>query len=128
MSLFIKSAILCIICALFSVSIRRTSPEISLLMAVGSLLCCASVIIHLFEELKGQITGLLNNCNISFEFFLPLLKCCAVSVISQISSSLCKDAGQAAAAVGLEYTGNLVSILCLLPLIDALFNLIGGLL
>ena len=127
MSLFLKLSACCILCGILSLSIKKHSPELSFVMMLASLIACVAVAADIFSEMKHQLSSTLDGMIIT-EHFRPLLKCCCISIITQVSCGLCKDAGQAAAASGLEFVGSLVSVFCLLPLINALFSVIGGLL
>ena len=48
-------------------------------------------------------------------------------IITQVGAGICRDAGQAAAATGVELCGTAAAMLCTLPLISSILDVIGRL-
>ena len=65
--------------------------------------------------------------SLSSSFYSPVLKCLGIGIVTQIGAGICKDAGQAAAATGVELCGTAAAVFCTLPLIRSLLSMIGAL-
>lgn len=64
----------------------------------------------------------------SLELFVPLLKTLGVCVVSKTCSDVCRDVGQSAIAGVVELAGILSSLLCALPLLTAVWDMLRGVL
>ena len=128
MEYILKITAVCIIAAVFSLVIRKSNPEFALLIGVAVALLCIWGVIELLQAVSQRIHQWLDASLMEQEFFVPLIKCVGISIVSQFGIGICKDAGQSAAAVGLELCGNITAAWCLLPLIEHLFRMIEDML
>ena len=128
MNVFIKLAFVCIISAILGIFIKKYNPEISFLISIASLICCAAASIEFIIQLKQEYYAIKDTIYIDLNGIDVLLKCLAISSLTHLSCNICKDAGQGAAAFSLELTGNIVLIICMFPLISSLFQLVENLL
>lgn len=126
MEFYFKIVVFSVLTGVFSLIVKKHSPEISFLISVAVVLVCCTTANGIVSQLKTHIQSYKIFSYFPQDIFLPLLKCTAISVITQISVSLCKDAGQSALASGIEFTGSIALVLCMMPLLDMLFQLIGG--
>lgn len=128
MELVGKAAAICTASVLFALVIKKTNPELSLLLGLVTALVCvyfgAELLSGIMEQLRAWQTGSLMDWN----QFIPLGKCVVISLVTQMGTGLCKDAGHSAAATALELCGNLASVWCLLPLMEGLLGILEGLL
>ncbi len=128
MEYIIKTTAAAILAAVLSLVIRKNHPEFALLLGLTTAVLCMLGLTELIENLLGQIRKWNLGTTITSDFFVPLLKCLGISLVSQLGVGVCKDAGQSAAAVGLELCGTVTAAWCLLPLIDYLFTMIEDML
>lgn len=124
MELVAQTAALCVIGALLGLTLRRSSPEITLLLtiavAVGILAALAEplgMLLDFLDQLTAQ-TG------ISRALFLPLYKTLGIAVVVRIGGGLCRDAGEQALASTLELAGSVCALLTALPLLQAVLELL----
>lgn len=128
MSYIIKLTVICITASVLTLLIRKNNPEIGLLIGIMTALFCVFELAELYSDLSVYIDRWRTSFSLPKEFFLPMIKCLSVSVITNIGCGVLKDSGQAAVSIGLELCGNAVCLWCILPLIDHLFTVIEGLL
>ena len=128
MEYILKLSAISIIAATFALIVKKTNAEIAFILGTCTAVMVIFCSLNLFYELIAQLKRWEESLSISFSYFMPLLKCTAISIISQLGSNLSKDAGQNAVAVGLELCGNFVSAICLIPIIEQLFSVIRNLL
>lgn len=128
MNIYLKLIFACVLGGLFSISVKKHSPEIAVVIGVSMIISCMMATAVLISLIKQQFQSLELLSYLPQNIFLPLIKCIAVSLITQLACGLCKDTGQSAAAYGLEFTGCVVLILCIMPLLEMLFQFIEGIL
>ena len=128
MSLVCKAAAICTASVVFALVIKKTNPELALLLGLVTALMCLWMGAELLRTLTAQLKAWQSGSLISWSYFMPLGKCVAISFVTQIGTGLCRDAGHSAAAVTLELCGNLASVWCLIPLIQELLGILEDLL
>ena len=112
----IRITALCVVAALLALVIRRGTPELALLLAVG----CTVVVLLSLEEL-GERSG------VSRELFEPLCKTIGISFVVKLGGELCRDAGESAMAAVVESAGAVCALLVALPLLRAVLSQLVGL-
>lgn len=128
MNLYLKLILVCVLGVVLSVLIKKNSPEIALILSISIIISCLLVIAKTSSVLEAQFRNIEAFSYLDMNAFGPLIKCVAISVITQISCAICKDAGHSAVAFGLEFTGSIAVVLCMMPLIESMFQLVGGIL
>ena len=119
-----RALVLCVIAALTGLLLRKSNPEIALLLALAAavtvLMQLAAPVRELFDFLK-RLTGY---SGVSDMLFLPLYKTIGIALIVRIGGNLCKDAGQNALASVLEFAGAICALVTALPLLSAVLDLL----
>lgn len=121
-----KLAGLCLAAAVLASLLRRDAPELGLLLAAAAAGVCGAALLDAAGEvaaLGGELAAL---TGLSPALFLPLLKVCAVALVSRVGSALCLDAGQSALARVLDAAGALCALGCAAPLLRAVKELLEG--
>lgn len=62
------------------------------------------------------------------ELFVPLLKTLAIAVVSKTCGDVCRDTGQSAIAGLIELAGTVSALLCALPLLGLVWDMMQELL
>ena len=108
--------------------LKRSSPEIGLILA----LAVALLVLGLGARVMGVILDfadtLQSAADLSPVLFGPVLQTVGIGILTRISSDVCKDAGQGAIASTVELAGTVAALYIALPLMQAVFQMIGGLL
>ena len=126
MELVLKAAALALTAALIGIVLRRTNPEMTLLLSI-----CTVVIImgaalgfaQSFTELAQTVQRIFG---VSETMIKPVIKCVAVAIITKMTSDLCKDSSQAAAASAVELAGTVCALCIIMPLLMSMLTAIGG--
>ena len=119
-----QAAALCLIGALLAVVVRRGSPELALLLALGA---AAAVLVSLagtVEELMRFLRELGERSGVPEQLFVPLYKTIGIALVVRVGGELCRDAGESALAAALETAGALCALLASLPLLRAVLTLL----
>lgn len=127
MELIIKSAVAAVVAAVVSLVIKKSNPELSLMLGVLAAAVALYYGCRAIEPVLDMIREFSQSAALSSSFYTPVLKCLGIGIVTQIGSSICKDAGQAAAATGVELCGTAAAVLCTLPLVRSILSMIGEL-
>ena len=123
-----KVAAVCLMGTLLAALLKKTSPDMALLLALA---VCAAVLAALcrgLEEVMAFLRQLLAWGGLSAELFVPLLKTVGIALVSRTGGALCRDAGEGAMAGLVEMAGAFAAILVSLPLFRAAWQMLEGLL
>lgn len=120
--------VLCLVGALLAVLLRRTGPDMALLLALA---VCGAGLALLLEPL-GALRDFWEEAagwgDLPMQLFAPLVKTVGIALVSRTGSDLCRDAGENAVASVLETAGAVAAIWVSLPLFQAAWELLRSLL
>ena len=126
MELIVKAAALALTAALIGIVLRRTNPELSLLLSICTVVLIMGAAMGFaksFTELAQTVQRIFG---VSETLIKPVLKCVAVAIITKMTSDLCKDSSQAAAASAVELAGTVCALCIIMPLLMSMLTAIGG--
>ena len=128
MELVLRLTVLCLVGALLAVLLRRTGPDMALLLALA---VCGAGLALLLEPL-GALRDFWEEAagwgDMPMQLFAPLVKTVGIALVSRTGSDLCRDAGESAVASVLETAGAAAAIWVSLPLFQAAWELLRSLL
>ena len=126
MALVGKAAALALTAALIGLLLRRTNPELTLLLSIGAVTLIMGAALGFaksFTELAQTVQRIFG---VSETLIKPVIKCVAVAIITKLTSDLCKDSSQAAAASAVELAGTVCALCIIMPLLMSMLTAIGG--
>ena len=126
MELIIKAAAAAMSAAAIGLLIKRSNPELSLLLSA----CTATLIMIAAAGFLGGLKELAEAVKtitgVSDTLTSPVLKCVAIAVITKITSELCRDSSHGAIAAAVEFAGTVCAVSVAMPLIMSMLKMIGG--
>lgn len=128
MELLIKAAAIGAVSALVGLAIKKSNPEISLLLAMAASAAVLTLALTMLSELRETLRMVMDFTSLQQTLVLPVLKCVAVGIVARLSADLCKDAGQSGLASAVELCGAAAALCISLPLVNTLLQMLGGLL
>ncbi len=127
METILRLAAVCVISAVLAVFIKKTSPEMGLMVTLS---VCTVVMVALLVPIR-EIVQLLNQMmswtGMSEDVFAPLLKTLGIALICRVGGDLCRDAGQSAMASLVEMGGAFGVVLVSMPLLRAVWEMLQSL-
>ncbi|MGM9585933.1 MAG: SpoIIIAC/SpoIIIAD family protein [Candidatus Limivicinus sp.] len=126
MELILKAAALALTAALIGIVLRRTNPEMTLLLSICTVVLIMGAALGFarsFTELAQTVKRIFG---VSETLIKPVIKCVAVAIITKMTSDLCKDSSQAAAASAVELAGTVCALCIIMPLLMSMLTAIGG--
>ena len=126
MALIFKAAAAALIAGAIGLLIKRSNPELSLLLSSCTVALIMIAALGFAEGLKDLADAVRTITGSSETLITPVLKCVAIAIVTKISSELCKDASQAASAAAVELAGTVCALSVAMPLIMSMLKMIGG--
>jgi len=128
MDLVIRALILGVVGSVLCLVLKKNSPELGLMLALAT----ALLVMGLGVELIGAIVHFAETLNdaagLSPALLGPVLKTVGIGILTRLAADICKDAGQGAIASTVELAGTVAALYIALPLMQTVFQMIGGLL
>ena len=124
MEQILQTTALCVTGALLALVVKRGSPELAMLLAIGSVAAVMLVLSGILRELLDVFKSLGERSGVAGTLFLPLYKTVGVAVVVQAGSSLCRDAGESALASAIESAGAICALLVALPLVQMVLTML----
>lgn len=121
----ISAAALC--AALAALTLRKSSPDVAMLLGIVGCVIGAIAVIELIQPVIEFVQALYQKTGLDQDLLAPLLKSAGVGLLTQISGSVCADAGQSALARVIELGGAALCLYLALPLLSAVVSLLGQL-
>ena len=107
-----------------TVLVKKHSPEIGLLLGLMVTITVIIVGLDVFRPIKDFIDVVITETGIAGDLAVPLWKAGVIAIITKITAELCRDAGEKAAATGVETAGSVLGLFVVLPLFTTFFELI----
>lgn len=123
-----KLSALAVTAALCALVIKKEVPAISVVLALaaGAILLWEAA--TALSTLRGTADALSRTAGLDPEVWKPVWKTVGIGVVTRLASSVCRDAGEGSVAAFLETAGTALSLLCVLPLVQAVLSALEGLL
>ena len=119
---------LAMVTAILALTVRRQSPELALLIALGGCVLAACLVLGWVRPVIDLLVRLGETAGLEAALLAPLWKVLALGLLPQTATAACQDAGQSALAKLLELGGGLLCLVAALPLLEAVLDLLEDLL
>ena len=128
MELLLKLLALCIVGAVLSLLLREQKQVLAIFVILALAAAVVPALLKALGEILAFFDGLVQLSGLPYKVFAPLLKVVGIAAVTQIGTSLCKEAESDTAAALLEMGGTCCALLTALPLMTAVLDLLGQLL
>ena len=128
MELMLKGAAVAVAAALCAGVVRRGAPEIALVVTLSAgvwLLLSLSVSLRALAALMEELSRL---AGLDREVVEPVFKTVVLSILTKLTSEVCRSAGESGLAAGVETAGTVLALAAALPLVGGVMELMEGML
>lgn len=122
----IKLSILCIAASLLTVIVGENSRTMGTLVTLTGAAVLFGFIFERLQTVIGHTVGLLTAAEIDMELLQPVLKVMGVALCGRVTAAICRDMGSQWAACSVEIFTVLSGMLCALPLLRNVLQLVGS--
>lgn len=127
MDLIVKVTAVCLLGALLTALLKKSNPELALLLAVAACVIVLAVVIKGLDEIFAFLDEIVTWGGLSADIFSPLWKTVGIALVTRVGTELCKDAGENAMASLVEMTGAFGAVLVAIPLFQAAWEMLRAL-
>ena len=127
MEMLIKVMAAAIAGSVIGLVLKKNSPEMSLLLTISLAVFTLYLAFEVITGIVDFIKSLSDTAGISPAVLGVVLKTVGISVVTKLSSGICRDAGQASLASGVEFSGAVTAIYVALPLFKTVIGMINSL-
>ena len=125
--LIVRLAAALILCVRAMTALLKKSDEaLSLLLLLAAVLVGCAMLLPALSELFDFCERVLLLTDLPLTLFVPVVKVTAIALVARFSCALCADAGQSALSSLLAAAGTLCALVCALPLMEALLEMVEG--
>jgi len=114
--------------ALCGVVVRQKSPELAALLALAACVLLLWNTLPLMETIRDVLEELAALGDLSPVILRPMVQTVGLSLVTRLSSALCRDAGEGGIAAFLEVAGGAAAVVAALPLLKMVLQLVADLL
>ena len=125
MDVIIKCAAAALLSCLICLLIKRTNPEMSMVLGAGAIVIIITAAMSYASSLIELAAAVKNLCGSADVLIGPVLKCVGIGAVTKISTELCRDSSQSSAAAAVDMAGTLCAIGVSMPLIMSMLKMIG---
>lgn len=123
-----KIAAICLLGAILALLLQKEHPELAVLLTVAACGCAVFCVASRMETVVRQVNYMAQACGLSGQILQPLLKTIGIALVSHTGAEICRDANQNALASVLETAGAFSAIAVTVPLFEAVWQLLRGML
>lgn len=124
MDIFIKATAGILITVVLCLVLSKEKKDISILLVIAVCSMVAAVAIGYLQKVIDFIETLENVGNLNSELISILLKCVGIGLLSQITTMICTDSGNAALGKVLQILASAVVLWLCIPLFTQLLELV----
>lgn len=122
MNIFAFVGVGIIMCVLV-VTVKQFKPELAMPLGIACGVVMTAYLVSLALPLFNEINQIASDSGINSEFISIAVKAIGICIAVQISSDVCRDAGESALANKLELGGKIALLIVSLPLFKEMLSL-----
>ncbi len=127
MDILVKAAAIAIIGCILAITLKKNNAEAAIMTSIAAALVLFTAAFQYIEVIREFWTELTSVSGEIGQVAEPLMKVIGVSVVTKVTSELCRDSGEGALAAKMELCGSAACIVVALPLMNSALTLLGEL-
>lgn len=128
MELLIKLTVGAVVTALCAVVLRRNGGEFAMLLVLATGVWILTLLAQPLGEVVSCLARLARIAELDVQLIEPVVKVVGLSIVARIASEVCRAAGEGGVAAFVELAGTTLALVAALPLVNAVVEMIAGLL
>ena len=118
----------CIIAVILCKMIEKYNKEYAVFIVLGISIICFLFTISYISPIVEGINSMFSETGLSKEYIEILFKSLGICYITDMGCDICRDNGENAIAVQVEFAGKVALLLIAFPLFESLIEIIGSIL
>lgn len=128
MELFLRAAALAVICTILTVTVRKETKELGLLLSLAGCVLLVGLTWEFLEPILDFLRRLTRLSSLSGSMVGILLKITGVSLLGEMACAICEDAGESTLGKMTKVCTGTTVLYLTIPLFQGILDLIEGLL
>lgn len=124
----IKIAVVSLTALILVIFLKRTNKEFAFILTFAAALILFSIVISDFFDVVNRIYTISSGIENLNSYINLMIKILGITLITQFIIDLCKDSGENALATQTEIASKIVILIMVMPLFEAVMNVVAGLL
>ncbi len=124
MELVTRVVALAVVCALCAAVIKKQTPDVALVLTLCGVTLILSLAMTAFSPVRELMDALAERAGLSAAVLAPVVKTVGISLLTRVTSELCRDAQESGLASAVEFAGGACALLVCLPLFEAVLQLV----
>jgi stage III sporulation protein AD len=104
--------------------IKKHNADIAMLLSLAAGIAILVAAAAFIAPVLEFINELAESAGIASSLLSPVLKALGIAIVGKIASDICKDAGQSAVASAIDFCTALASLICAIPLMRAVLQML----
>lgn len=117
-----------LVATLLSLVLKQQKPEFGMYISLMTGVLIFFMIVGQLEVIIEVMEQLANRANLNMAYMKIVFKIIGIAYISEFGTQLCKDAGQGALGMKIEFSGKVLILVVSLPVIMTLLDMINKML
>lgn len=123
MQSLLQAAVIGILAVIFINLFHLKNREMGIVLSLAACVLIAVILLHLADPVITFLKNLRNMAGLDKKLMEPMLKTVGIGLLTQISGTVCSDAGQNAIARLIEICGGILALYVSLPLLEAVLEM-----
>lgn len=123
MESLLQVAVIGILAVIFISLLRARNGELAIVLSLAACVLIAVILLNLADPVITFLKNLRNMAGMDKKLMEPMLKTIGIGLLTQISSTVCADAGENAIARLIEVCGAVLALYVSLPLLEAVLEM-----
>ncbi len=124
MELFLQAAAVALVTVILTAMLKKSSGELALLLTLAACVLIGVFFLRLAEPVVEFLSKLRDLAGLDKALMTPMLKTIGIGILTQISATVCADAGENAIARLVEVCGSVLALYVALPLLEAVLDMV----
>ncbi len=107
--------------------VRKDNEPLALAMVVAVVMLVFSFALSAMNTITTFVGDLAKTAGLSGTLVTPVLKCVGLAIVTKIAADLCRDAREGAVSSIIEFSGTVIALYTILPLISRVLQLVSSL-
>lgn len=124
MELFLQAAVIAVVTVVLTSLLKKSNQELALLLTIAACVLIGLFLMRLAEPVVEFLSKLRSLAGLDKELMTPMVKTIGIGLLTQISATVCADAGENAIAKLVEVCGGVLALYVALPLLQAVIDMV----
>ncbi|MEW6424229.1 MAG: stage III sporulation protein AD [Bacillota bacterium] len=111
-----------IVAAVLAVTIRQNKPEIAATVSIAAGIIIFLLVLGKIGAVVDVLKELANRADLNAIYLVTILKITAIAYIAEFGAQICRDAGEGALAVKIEFAAKVLVLILAVPILAAVLQ------